>query len=65
MTSLPKFLTIDEVAGIARAPRSTVLHWVYTKKLASRRVGRRRLITEDELSAFLKFALLPGSRGGR
>jgi excisionase family DNA binding protein len=52
---IPKFLTVDEVAAIARAPRSSVFHWVYTGKLKSRRVGRRRLVTEDELRAFLDF----------
>jgi excisionase family DNA binding protein len=51
--SLPKFLTVDEVAAIARAPRSSVFHWVYTGKLKSRRVGKRRLVTEADLARFM------------
>lgn len=58
--ALPKLLTIDEVAAIARAPRSTVFHWAYTGRLKSRRVGRRRLVVEEDLRAFLKLDPVPG-----
>lgn len=52
--AIPRLLTIAEVAAIARAPLNTVRFWIYSSKLASRRVGRRRLVTEDELRTFLK-----------
>lgn len=51
--SIPKLLTIDEVAQHTRSPRSTIFHWIYTKKLRSLRVGRRRLVAERDLVAFL------------
>jgi excisionase family DNA binding protein len=51
---VPKFFTVDEVAAIARAPRSSVFHWIYSGKLNSQRVGRRRLISEQDLRAFLR-----------
>jgi excisionase family DNA binding protein len=50
---IPKLLTIDEVAHHTRSPRSTIFHWIYTKKLRSIRVGRRRLVAERDLVAFL------------
>lgn len=51
---LPRMYTITEVAKIAHAPRSSVEYWVYSGKLASRKVGRRRLVSEHELRAFLQ-----------
>jgi excisionase family DNA binding protein len=62
---LPKLLTIDEVAAAARAPRSTVFHWIYTDQLRSRRIGRRRLVAEPDLLRFLDGEKTAGSRGQR
>ncbi len=53
---LPRMYTITQVAEITHAARSSVEHWVYSGKLLSRRVGRHRLVTEDELRTFLKIA---------
>jgi excisionase family DNA binding protein len=60
--ALPKFFTIAEVAEIARAPRNTVRYWVYSGRLRSRRVGRRRLVTEDELRIFMQVDAREGVR---
>jgi excisionase family DNA binding protein len=49
---LPRFFTLDEVAELLRAPRSSVRCWVYTGRLAASKIGRRRLVTEDELRRF-------------
>lgn len=49
----PKFFTVDEVAAIARAPRSSVFHWIYSGKLSSQRIGKRRLISARDLNEFL------------
>ena len=62
--TLPKLLTVDEVAKVTRAPRSTVFHWIYTDKLRSRRVGKRRLIVESDLIAFIDSSLPDGRRRG-
>jgi excisionase family DNA binding protein len=51
--AIPRLLTIDEVSTIARAPRSSVQHWIYTGQLPSRRIGRRRLVSEPDLARFL------------
>ena len=51
--TLPKLLTIAEVGDIARAPRSSVLYWIYSGKLKAYKVGRRRLVSEQDLMAFI------------
>lgn len=60
---IPRLLTVAEVAKIARAPRSSVQYWIYSGRLQSRRVGRRRLVTEDELCDFLQTGRV--TKGGR
>lgn len=50
--AIPKLYTIDEVGEVAHAPGS-VLFWIYSGKLASVKVGRRRLVAEDALRRFL------------
>lgn len=54
--SMPKLLTVDEVAALLHAPRSSVLSWVYTGKLASVKAGRKRLVTEAAVLAYLGIA---------
>lgn len=51
--SFERYLTTDEAAAIARAPRSTVHHWLAVGKLRSTKPGRRHLIAESELRRFL------------
>ncbi len=52
----PTFHTLLEVAAICRAPLSSVRVWCATDKLKSQRVGRRRLVREVDLLAFLDAA---------
>ncbi len=52
--TIPKHYTVDEVAEITSAPRSTIFHWIYTGQLGSVKVGRRRLIREPDLKKFLQ-----------
>lgn len=52
--TLPRLFTVREIAAITHAPESTVRYWLYSGKIASRRVGRRRLVTEGELRTFLR-----------
>lgn len=56
MSKLPKLLTIEEVAAMTHAPTRTVQYWIYSAKLKSVKVGRRRLVTEDALRRFLGLA---------
>lgn len=51
--AIPKLLTINEVAFIARAPSSSVSFWIYSGRLRALKVGRRRLVAENDLSEFL------------
>jgi excisionase family DNA binding protein len=47
-------LLIDEAAVIARVSPATIRYWIATKRLKSVRPGRRRMIREDDLLAFLE-----------
>ena len=49
-----RYLTLGEVAEITRAPMSTVYHWCGAEKLRSFRVGKRRLVREDDLAKFIE-----------
>jgi excisionase family DNA binding protein len=60
IVTIPKLYTIDEVGTLAHAPRGSVLFWIYSGKLASVKVGRRRLVAEDALRRFLG---LDGAKG--
>jgi len=62
--AIPKLYTIDEVGALAHAPRGSVLFWVYSGKLASVKVGRRRLIAEDALRCFLGLDSNPNTPNG-
>jgi hypothetical protein len=41
------------IVAVAHAPRGSAQFWVYSGKLPSLKVGRRRLIAEDALRRFL------------
>jgi excisionase family DNA binding protein len=49
-------LLISEVAEACRAPIGTVRHWIRTGRLASFRLGRRRMIRREALIRFLEEA---------
>ena len=49
-------LLIPEVAEACRAPIGTVRHWIRTGRLASFRLGRRRMVRRESLSRFLEEA---------
>lgn len=51
---IPKLYTLDEIATITRSSRSTVNHWVYTRRLHTVKVGRHRLVPESTLRKFLQ-----------
>lgn len=51
--ALPKFYTVEQVAALTHAPEKSVLYWIYSGKLGSVRAGRRRLVTEQALRAYL------------
>jgi excisionase family DNA binding protein len=53
LVAIPRLLTIDEVSTIARAPASSVSFWIYSGRLRALKVGRRRLIAENDLLEFL------------
>lgn len=48
-----RLLLLPEVANIARASLSSVRAWVLSGRLKSHRPGRRRLVRETDLQAFL------------
>lgn len=52
--SIPRMLTVTEVAAHCRGPVSSVRGWIYAGKLRSRKVGRRRLVAEADLLQFLE-----------
>jgi excisionase family DNA binding protein len=62
-----ELLWIEEVADACRAPIGTVRHWIRTGRLASLRLGRRRLVRRADLEALLASAKAPaidvGARG--
>jgi excisionase family DNA binding protein len=53
-TTESDYLLLPEVAKLARASVSTVRHWIVTKKLASVRPGRRRLVRRTDLDELLR-----------
>ena len=48
------FLTADEVAAICRVTVYTVREWIKAGKLNAIKRGRSYLITEEDLTAYLK-----------
>lgn len=51
--ALGKYLTVAEVAELTRAPVSSVRSWIYEQRLPARKVGKRVLVAEEDLSRFL------------
>ena len=54
MTTLPKTLSVSQVAAICRVGRTTVGYWVRSKKLFAFRSGRSFSIPEEDLLYFLE-----------
>ncbi len=53
---MSELLTIAEAATRLRVGRRTVERWLATGELRSVRLGRRRLIPQDELERLLRLA---------
>ena len=51
--SLPDFLTVAEVATRCRSSVRTVRRWIACDRIPIHRVGRRVLVAESDLGAFL------------
>jgi excisionase family DNA binding protein len=62
-----EWLLLSDVARELRVPIATVRHWIKTRKLASSRPGRRRLVNRDDLDALIASSHKPavdvGARG--
>ena len=58
------FLLVEEISAECRAPQTTVRHWLRTGRLASIRLGRRRLVRREDFERFLRDAGLPPVAGG-
>jgi excisionase family DNA binding protein len=48
-----RLYTLDEVADVCRVSLATVRYWVHSKRIESVRPGRRRMVTEAALAAFI------------
>jgi excisionase family DNA binding protein len=59
--TIPKLLTVSEVAAITRAPRASVQAWLYKNRLESVKVGRQRLVTEEALARFIGMQPAPSA----
>jgi excisionase family DNA binding protein len=46
---MPTFLTLDQVAEIARVPRETARYWTRSGKLRAFRPGRKVIVREEDL----------------
>lgn len=53
LADLPRFLTLREVATVARCPLSTAKFWYWSGRLPGQLVGRRVLVLRDDLEAML------------
>lgn len=62
--SCPKFLTLDEVAEVSRSSVATVRFWIRAGKLPAHKPGRRVLVRESDLIAFLTGAPLNAASTG-
>lgn len=51
---MPEYITVPEAAEIARAPITTIRHWLTVGKLPSYKPGRHQLLRKDQLLAFIE-----------
>ena len=51
--TLPKLLTIDDVAGHCQVSTKTVRGWVLSGELSAHKLGRQYRISEAQLALFL------------
>jgi excisionase family DNA binding protein len=56
---MPTYLTLDQIAERLHTPRETVRYWVAVGKLRSYKPGRKRLVREDDLVAFIEGSTPP------
>lgn len=59
-----RLFTVDEAADYLRIGRSTLYGLLREKAIGSVRVGKRRLIAEDDLARFLEANALPPDDDG-
>ncbi len=62
---LPIFLTVAEVAARCRSSVRTVRRWTADGRIPVHRVGRRVLVAETDLAAFLDACRRPMTRSDR
>ncbi len=48
-----KLLSIDEAAKLLRCSPATLRWWIHQRKIASYKLGRRRLLKAGDLQAFV------------
>lgn len=51
--SLPKLLTVKQVAEFTQFSKKQILRWIEQKKLHARKIGRHWRIAENDLALFL------------
>lgn len=62
--TITEFMTVEEVAKRTFSPLSTIQHWIYTGKLASVKIGRRRLVPVEAYLALVAAGSHPVASGG-
>ena len=63
--SLPDFLTVAEVAMRCRSSVRTLRRWIDQGRIPTHRIGRRLLVAEADLAAFLSSCRRPMAGGVR
>jgi excisionase family DNA binding protein len=63
--TIPRLLTVEQIAAATSSPVSSVRSWIYSGRLRSLKVGRRRLVAEPALEAFLGLTDAGGTAGHR
>lgn len=49
-----ELLSIDDAAKLLRCSPATLRWWIHQRKIASYKLGRRRLLRSDDLHAFIE-----------
>jgi excisionase family DNA binding protein len=57
---LARFMTTGEVADVLRTGESTIRLWCRQGRLESRKLGKKRLITRDSVTAMVDRAVTSG-----